>query len=88
MGQCSFSVFFTLSSDVKQGGNIMPIPFQVYMDGLTALLNSSNIGGQIGHILLNYLCYADDLLSDDLPSDDLPLVTKFLKLQLGFIVIN
>ena len=61
----------------------MPIPFQVYMDGLSALLNSSNIGGQIGHILLNHLCNADDLLSDDLP-----LVTKFIKLQLGFIVIN
>ena len=31
------------------------------MDGLSVLLNSSNIGGQIGHTFLNHLCYADDL---------------------------
>ena len=32
----------------------------VYTDGLSVLLNSSNIGGQIGHTFLNHLCYADD----------------------------
>ena len=31
------------------------------MDELSVLLNSSNIGGQIGHTFLNHLCYADDL---------------------------
>ena len=31
------------------------------MDGLSVLLNSYNIGGQIGYTFLNHLCYADDL---------------------------
>ena len=31
------------------------------MDRLSILLNISNIGGQIGHTLLNRLCYADNL---------------------------
>ena len=31
------------------------------MDVLSVLLNSSNIGGQIGYTFLNHLCYADDL---------------------------
>ena len=50
---------FTVSNGVKQGG-ISSILF--YMDGLSVLLNSSNIGGQIGHTFLNHLCYADDLV--------------------------
>ena len=31
------------------------------MDGLSVLLNSSNIRGQVGHTIINHLCYADDL---------------------------
>ena len=52
---------FTVSNVVKQGGIISPILVNVYMDGLSVLLNSSKIGGQIGHTFLNHLCYADDL---------------------------
>ena len=48
---------FTVSNVVKQGGIISPILFNVYMDGLSVLLNSS----KIGHTFLNHLCYADDL---------------------------
>ena len=35
--------------------------FNVYMDDLSVSLNISNIGGRIGNIFLNHLCYADDL---------------------------
>ena len=38
-----------------------PILFNVYMDDLSVSLNSSNIGGRMGNIFLNHLCYADDL---------------------------
>ena len=31
------------------------------MDDLSVSLNGSNIGGRIGNIFLNHLCYADDL---------------------------
>ena len=37
------------------------ILFNAYMDDLSVSLNSSNIGGRIGNIFLNHLCYADDL---------------------------
>ena len=57
----AFSPSFTVSNDVKQSGIISPILFNVYMDGLSVLLNSSNIGGQIGHTFLNHLCYANAL---------------------------
>ena len=58
----AISPSFTASNGVKQGGIISPILFNVYMDWLSLLLNSSNIGGQIEHsTFLNHLCYADDL---------------------------
>ena len=52
---------FGVSSDVKQGGILSPILFNVYMDDLSVSLNSSNIGERFGNIFLNHLCYADDL---------------------------
>ena len=57
----AISSSFTVSNRVKQGGIISPILFNVYMDGLSVLLHSSKIEGQIGHTSLNHLCYADDL---------------------------
>ena len=57
----AISPSFTVSNGVKQGGIISPILFNVYMDGLSVLLNSSNIEGQIGYPFLNHLFYADNL---------------------------
>ena len=54
--QCNSSIFYWF-----QCGIISPILFNVYMDELSVLLNSSNIGVQIGHTFLNHLCDADDL---------------------------
>ena len=46
---------------LKQGGILSPALFNIYMDGLSTSLNSSNIGGHTGGNLLNHLCYADDM---------------------------
>ena len=57
----AISLFFTVSNGVKQGGNIYRQFFSMYIDVLSVLLNSSNIGGQIRHTFFNHLCYTDDL---------------------------
>ena len=57
----AYSPSFSISNSVKQGGMLSPILFNAYMDDLSVLLTSSNIGGRIGNIFLNHLCYADDL---------------------------
>ena len=57
----TISTQFTIANDVKQGGVISSILFNVYMDDLSTALNSSGTGGYLGPIFLNHLCYADDL---------------------------
>ena len=52
---------FLVTNDVKQGGILSPMLFNVYMDDLSIKLNRSGIGGVIGGHLINHLCYADDL---------------------------
>ena len=79
----AISPSFTVSHGVKQGGIISPILFNVYMDGLSVLLNSSNNGGQIGHTFLNHLCYADDLCLKSLSSAGMQ---KLLNLCLKYTV--
>ena len=39
----AISPSFTVSNGVKQGGILSPILFNVYIDGLSVLLNSSNM---------------------------------------------
>ena len=57
----AYSSPFSVSNGVQQGGILSPILFNVYMDNLSVSLNNSNMGGRIGNIFLNHLCYADDL---------------------------
>ena len=60
-GNTTTSSFF-ISNGVKQGGILSPILFNVYnMDQLSVKLNASNIGGDIGCVSVNHLCYADDI---------------------------
>ena len=59
-GHCISSTF-TVSNGVKQGGILSPKLFIVYMDDLSNILNKTNIGGKVGGMRFNHLCYADDL---------------------------
>ena len=56
-----FSTSFCVSNDVKQGGIISPLLFNVYMDDLSFVLNRSNIGGRFEGEIVSHLSYADDL---------------------------
>ena len=44
-----------VTNDVKQGGIISPMLFNLYMDDLSLTLNCSNIGEYIGTSLINHL---------------------------------
>jgi hypothetical protein len=51
---------FLTSNGVRQGGIISPIYFNMYMDGLSDMLNDSKIGCTINGQVINHLMYADD----------------------------
>ena len=57
----TFSTSFCVANDVKQGGIISPVLFNVCMDDLSCVLNRFNIGGRIGGEIVHHLSYADDL---------------------------
>ena len=51
--------FFTSTNGVKQGGILSPLLFNVYMDNLSAQLNSQHIGCSTGDVVVNH--NADDI---------------------------
>ena len=53
---------FHVSNGVRQGGILSPYLFNVYMDGLSSLLNCCNTGCMSGDTIINHLMYADDLV--------------------------
>ena len=57
----SYSDFFTSTNGVKQGGILSPLFFNVYMDNLSAQLNSQHIGCSTGDVVVNHMLYADDI---------------------------
>ena len=52
---------FNITNGVRQGGVLSPQLFNVYIDGLSNILNKSTIGGSLGGKRINHLLYADDL---------------------------
>ena len=46
-----------VTNGVRQGGILSPQHFNIYIDGLSDILNKSSIGGK----RINYMLYADDL---------------------------
>ena len=59
-GHC-ISNSFNVTNCVHQGGVLSPQLFNVYIDGLSDILNKSTIGGLLGGKRIHHLLYADDL---------------------------
>ena len=51
----SYSDFCTSTNGVKQGGILSPLFFNVYMDNLSAQLNSQHIGCSTGDVVVNHV---------------------------------
>ena len=52
---------FNVTIGVQQGGILSPKLFNIYIDGLSNILNNSLIGGSLGGKRINHMLYADDL---------------------------
>ena len=50
-----------MTNGVGQGGILSPQLSNIYIDGLSDILNKSSIGGSIGGKHINDMLYADDL---------------------------
>ena len=59
-GAC-ISDSFNVTNGVRQGGILSPQLFNIYIDGLSDILNTFSIGGSIGGKRINHMLYADDL---------------------------
>ena len=53
---------FTVNNCVRQCGVLLPYLFNVYMDGLSEMLNTCQTGCYSGVSKVNHLMYADDLV--------------------------
>ena len=56
------SSVFTVSTGLRQGGVLSPYLFNVYMDGLSEMLNTCQTGCYSGVLKVNHEMYADDLV--------------------------
>ena len=59
-GAC-ISDSFKVTNGVRQGGILSLQLFNIYIDGVSDILNKSSIGGSIGGKRINHMMYADDL---------------------------
>jgi hypothetical protein len=53
---------FNVKNGVKQGANLSPILFSIYIDGLLCKLRDSGIGCHVGNYYMGCLAYADDVV--------------------------
>ena len=63
---------FNVTNGVRQLGSMLsPQLFNIYIDGLSDILNKSSVGGSIGGKRINHMVYADDLCIVSLSSAEL-----------------
>ena len=62
---CEMGIFyvkcFNVTNGVRQGGILSPKLFNVYIDGLSNILNNFLIGSSLGGKRINHMLYADDI---------------------------
>ena len=58
----ALSYAFPVSNGVRQGGNLSPLLFNVYLDDLLCSLRSMRIGCHFRNHPVNALAYADDVV--------------------------
>ena len=56
----SISNVFNVTNGVRQGGILSPKLFNIYIDGLSNILNNSLIGGSLGDKRINHILYAEN----------------------------
>ena len=57
-----FCEYFSTKNGVKQGGELSPVVFCVYLDELFHALSAAKVGCYVGDIFVGALAYADDLV--------------------------
>ena len=55
---------FFITNGVRQGGILSPLFFNIYMDWLSEYLCNTQIGYNVGGVMINHLMYADVRPSD------------------------
>ena len=58
----SESDLFLVQNGVRQGGNLSPLLFNVYIDSIISELREMKVGCIIGKTVINVLAYADDIV--------------------------
>ena len=53
---------FIVQNGVRQGGNLSPLLFNVYIDSLLCELRKMKVGCAVGKTVVNVLAYADDIV--------------------------
>ena len=57
--ECSISKGFNVTNSVRQDGVLSSKLFNVYIDGLSNILNNFTTGGFLGGKRINHMLYAD-----------------------------